>query len=256
MPESRDLLIEDPSGRLHARHWPIGGERPPILLLHDSLGCVALWRGFPAQLAKATGRDVYAYDRLGFGASASHPARLGPDFVREEAKRGLAALILHCGLQRFVLFGHSVGGGMAVAAAAHYGERCEALITESAQAFVEERTLAGVRAAKDQFEQPGQLERLQRHHGDKAAWVLEAWTGSWLSPAFAGFELDAELAALRCPLLALHGEDDEYGSAAHPRRLVERAGAAARCELLPGCGHQPHREQPDWVLDRVAAFLA
>lgn len=247
--------IATPAGRLHARRWPGSTERAPILLLHDSLGCVALWREFPAQLAEATGRAVVAYDRLGFGASDPHPGLLGPDFVREEAGQGLAAVIAHYRLQRFVLFGHSVGGGMAVAAAAQLGEGCEALVTVSAQAFVEQRTLDGVRAAKRQFAAPGQLERLQRHHGDKAAWVLAAWTDSWLSPAFAGFHLDDELAALRCPLLALHGEDDEYGSAAHPRRLVARAGADARLQLLPGCGHSPHREQSDWVLAQVAVFL-
>ena len=253
-----DHWIPLSAGRLFAREWPVAGDgaSPALVLLHDSLGCVELWRDFPARLAAATGRRVIAYDRLGFGRS---DARVDPpsfDFIAEEATTGFAALCERLGLERFAVLGHSVGGGMAVHIAARRRAACTALVTIAAQAFVEPRTLDGLRAARTSFAEPSALERLERYHGDKARWVLSAWLDTWLDPAFAGWSLDGVLPGVRCPLLALHGELDEYGSAAHPTRLVRLAGGPARREMLAGLGHVPQRERPAEITERVAAFLA
>jgi pimeloyl-ACP methyl ester carboxylesterase len=253
-----EAWVETAHGQLHARCWPApdaDAARPPIVLLHDSLGCVELWRDFPGRLAAATGRRVIAYDRLGFGKSDPHPGRLGPDFVLEEARGGLAAVLARFGIGDFVAFGHSIGAGMAITAAAAHPDACRGVVSESAQALVEERTLAGIRAAQRQFAQPGQMARLHRYHGAKAVWVLDAWTGTWLSPGWAGWNLDAELRAASCPILAIHGEDDPYGCTRHPERIAALAGGPVTVRLLPRCGHVPHREQEADVLRAVAAFL-
>ncbi|HFL7938578.1 alpha/beta fold hydrolase [Pseudomonas putida] len=252
----REHWVDTPQGKLFAQDWtPLQAQGAPIVLLHDSLGCVALWRDFPAQLAQATGHRVIAYDRLGFGRSDAHPGSLRLGFVEREAQQGFAALRTYFGISDFIVFGHSVGGGMAVACAAAFASQCVGLITESAQAFVEARTLEGIRAADLQFAEPGQLQRLQRYHGNKAEWVLRAWVDNWLSEDFADWNLDAALAQVRCPLLSLHGDDDEFGSPAHPERLVALSGGAAAMQLLQGCGHVPHREQAEAVLKAVARFL-
>lgn len=251
-----DHWIPHPDGRLFARSWtpaaPTGAA--PLLLLHDSLGCVALWRDFPAALAAATGRRVLAYDRLGFGRSEARRGPLPLDFIADEAGHVLPLLLAQLEIERCALFGHSVGGGMAVHGAAALGARCEALITESAQAFVEDRTVQGLLAARELFQAPEQMQKLARHHGDKAAWVLQAWLGTWLNPAFAGWSLREVLPRVACPVLALHGADDEYGSPRHPELIGRLAGA--RVELLPGTGHVPHRERPDAVLALVRDWLA
>ncbi|BBH46442.1 alpha/beta fold hydrolase [Pseudomonas sp. KU43P] len=248
--------IETCDGTLFAQDWlPPSVQGTPIILLHDSLGCVALWRDFPAQLAAATGHRVIAYDRLGFGRSAPHPSVLTRGFVEAQAQQEFAAVLHHLGVDDFIVFGHSVGGGMAIACAAHFAERCRGLITESAQAFVEDLTLHGIRAADVQFAAPGQLVRLTRYHGDKAEWVLRAWVDNWLSPAFADWSLNASLAKVHCPLLCLHGDQDEFGSVAHPRRFITLARGPSVMRLLTGCGHVPHREQPDVVLAEVQRFL-
>ncbi len=253
---SREHWIETAQGKLFAQEWvPLQAQGAPIVLLHDSLGCVALWRDFPAQLAQATGHRVIAYDRLGFGCSDAHPGHLRLGFVEDEARQGFAALREYLGMDEFIVFGHSVGGGMAVACAAAFGGHCVALITESAQAFVEARTLEGIRTADQQFAEPGQMQRLQRYHGSKAEWVLRAWVDNWLHKDFAGWSLDGELAQVRCPLLSLHGDNDEFGSPAHPERLVALAGGPAVMRLLQGCGHVPHREQAERVLAEVTKFL-
>ena len=255
-----DQWITTEQGRLFARAWVPSDPRPDrnasILLFHDSLGCVDLWRDFPEQLAVATRRTVVAYDRLGFGRSDVHAGTLRTTFIHDEAMTVVPRLSDALGLDTMVLFGHSVGGAMAIATAAQWPERCAAVVTESAQSFVEDRTLAGIRAARADFERPGQLERLARYHGPKARWVLDAWVETWLSPAFADWRLDDYLRDVQCSILALHGDQDEYGSPQHPERIVRLTQGPSRAVILVGCGHVPHREQPTRVLDEVTQFLA
>ena len=253
-PTVRDVEIQSPQGRLHARIWSTGGAGAPVVMLHDSLGCVELWRDFPLKLAQALKRDVIAYDRLGFGHSDAYPGSLPASFIDDEARGSFAALRGQLGLERFVVLGHSVGGGMAAGCAAEYPDACEALVTIAAQSFVEDRTLAGIREAEAMFAQPGQLERLERYHGTKAHWVLRAWIDTWTSAPFLDWTLDHALRGVHCPVLALHGDRDEYGSAVHPARIAELAGGEA--VVLRDCGHVPHREQPELVLARLVEFLA
>lgn len=249
--------IETPHGQLFAQSWsPVQERGVPVVLLHDSLGCVALWRDFPERLAQVSGRRVIAYDRLGFGRSAAHPGQLVLNFVQDEALGDFQAVCLQLDVTRFAVMGHSVGGGMAVGCAAAWPQACEKLITESAQAFVEHRTLEGIRNAKSQFAEPGQLARLQRYHGDKAEWVLRAWTDTWLSPEFSQWNLDAQLLQVRCPLLSLHGDNDEFGSTRHPEHITALATEPVSLHVLQNCGHVPHREQADAVLTLVQGFLA
>src|SRR5699024_3024138 len=151
-----DHSIDIADGSIYARRWqPHGTTRLPIILLHDSLGSVGLWRDFPAALAHTTHRPVIAYDRLGFGHSPP-----------------LHALATALGLTRYILLGHSVGGCMALFAASVATNPCAALITESAQAFVGEQTMAGIRAAKQGFADPQEFARLEKWHGERARWVL------------------------------------------------------------------------------------
>jgi pimeloyl-ACP methyl ester carboxylesterase len=257
---SRDILLSTGSSRIYAKRWdPVQDQQEgstPIVLFHDSLGCVELWRDFPERLAQATARSVIAYDRLGFGRSDPHPGKLDNGFVRNEARTTFHDLCEQLQLERFVAFGHSVGGGMAVACAAAWPQRCRALITESAQAFVEDRTLAGIRAAQRAFAEPGQLDRLRKYHGDKADWVLHAWTDTWLAADFADWNLDEDLRRVQCPALILHGEHDEYGSARHPEHIAALLPTSSAMRILPGCAHVPHREQSEVVVDIVESWLA
>lgn len=257
---SSDSWIEHRHGRLFARSWrPAAdtgqGTKAPIVLFHDSLGCVDLWRDFPERLSAVSGRTVIAYDRLGFGRSDAHPGTLAMDFVADEARTYFPALREQLGVDRFVAFGHSVGGGMAVNCAALYADACEALITESAQVFPEDRTLQAIAAAKEQFRDGMQLERLRKYHGDKAKWVLDAWTDSWLDPRFASWSLAAVLPSVSCSVLACHGAHDEYGSEVHPQMIGQLSRGPSRVELIADTYHVPHRERPEVVFELVSGFL-
>lgn len=248
----QDRQVDTGHGLLFARLWEgAKASAAPILLFHDSLGSVELWRSFPKKLAAATGRRIIAYDRLGFGRSDPFPGRLAMDFVREEARRTVPLLQQQLGFSSFIACGHSVGGGMAVETAAHLPENCVGLITMGAQARVDDRIRDGIRVAQAEFAKPENLARLGRYHRDPA-WVVSAWIETWLDPAFAGFSLDEALARVRCPVLAVHGQDDEYGSVDHARRIAAGRGEAA---ILDGIGHVPHREHPDRLVSLLDGFI-
>ncbi|PSJ60291.1 alpha/beta fold hydrolase [Pseudaminobacter soli (ex Li et al. 2025)] len=255
--DEQEAWVRTKEGRLFAKTWTPGSPeaalRASILLFHDSLGCVDLWRGFPALLASATGRRVIAYDRLGFGRSDPHPGHLEFDFIAAEALDVVPQLCEQLGFAEFIACGHSVGGGMAVETAAHLQTRCQALVTIAAQAFVEDRTLNGIRVAKRDFHDAANLARLAKYHGDKARWVVDAWTETWLASEFSNWNLDASLAAVCCPILAIHGELDEYGSAEHPNRIAAGRGTTL---ILPKTGHVPHRENDQLLADTIAEFLS
>lgn len=257
---SEDRWVQHPQGRIFARGWSPptrqGALRSPIVLFHDSVGCVELWRGFPARLSAATQRRVIAYDRLGFGKSAARHDQLPIDFIADEAKSYFPVIREQLGFEKFIGFGHSVGGGMAVNCAARFAADSVALITESAQVFPEDRTLQSISQAKEQFKDHKELGRLKRYHGDKAQWVLDAWTESWLHPEFASWSLASVLPEVICPVLAIHGIHDEYGSTRHPEMIGQLCRGPSRVEILPDTYHVPHRERPELIVSLASEFLA
>jgi pimeloyl-ACP methyl ester carboxylesterase len=252
-----NTFVDVPGGKVFVCQWnPASATtNAPVILLHDSLGCVALWRDFPEALAHCLRRPVIAYDRLGFGQSTARRELPSVNFIREEAEVFFPPLLNALGVTDFALFGHSVGGAMALLIAASSGSRCQAVITEAAQPFVEPLTLSSIQAGKEQFRHPEQLARLTKYHGEKSQWVVNAWTDVWLAPAFASWSLEADLDKVQCRVLAIHGELDEYGSVAFPRRIISGVKGRAEMMILKGCGHVPHRERKEEVLNLTSQFL-
>lgn len=255
-----DQRIQVPGGEVFVRRWlaPEPSNQPTVVLLHDSLGCVELWRDFPAQLAEHLGRDVVAYDRLGFGQSSALVDRPSPDFIDEEAAIIFPAVCHALGLKSVIPFGHSVGGGMALTIANMHAESdlCAGVVTEAAQVFVEERTKEGITAAKTFFHQPGHLDKLSKYHGSKARWVLDAWTETWLDPRFETWNLTPRLEKVQCPVLAIHGDNDEFGSVVFPKIIAEEVTGHSRAIVLEGFGHVPHKEDAATVLEAVSNFFS
>ena len=244
--------------RLHAERLapPRGGGGPVVVLLHDSLGSVRLWRDFPEQLAEATGLGVLAYDRRGHGASDPFgPEARTTTYLHEQAAV-LDRVLAAADVREAVLLGHSDGGSIALLAAALHPARIRAVVAEAAHVFVEERTLEGVRAAQGAIARGDLLVRIARHHGDKAGPLAAAWTGIWLSPAFRGWNVEAELRSIRCPALVLQGAEDEYGTVAQVQAIARGVAGPVRSVILPGLRHTPHREDPAAVLRLVAEHLA
>lgn len=241
--------------RLEYRDIPAAtADRPTLLMLHEGLGCVAMWRDFPQQVAAATGCRVIVWSRAGYGGSAPYAAARTPRYLHVEALDALPALLAALQIERPILFGHSDGGSIALIFAGAFPEVPRGVIVMAPHEFVEEETLAGILAAKTAWTATDWPQKLGRYHVD-AARVFSDWNESWLSPPFRNWNIEEYLPAIRCPVLAMQGEDDEYAT----MRQIEVIAAA-----LPGtpllkladCGHTPQRDQPAMVLAATVRFVA
>lgn len=254
--ETNELYITIPDGKIYVKKWTPATvtEETPIILLHDSLGSVELWRNFPKELSENLSQPVIAYDRLGFGKSDSREKLPSIEFIHEEASKYFPIIKEKLNIQEYILFGHSVGGAMSICIAA-LDRYCKGVITVAAQAFVEDKTIDGIKKAKEFFESSGQLQKLEKWHGEKALWVLRAWTDIWLSSKFSSWSLQNCIQHVKCPVLAIHGEDDEYGSIAFPEFIAKNTGGVGLLSIIKNCKHMPHKEQSEKVINLTKHFV-
>lgn len=248
-------FIDSEMGKIFTQAWIVtNSDLAPIILFHESLGSVKQWKNFPEQLAVATQRTVIAYDRIGFGQSEGETKLLNVDFLDDEASITFPLIIDTYQLKTFTVFGHSIGGGFAAGCALRY-PKCLALMIESSLGYIDEKTIQGVKFAKSAFQAPQFFSRLTHYHGEKAQSVLDAWTDSWLSDSFELWSILEELAKIKCPMLVIHGEDDEYGEVKQAEAIVHAATAQCELHVLKGCGHLPHHEQMETVIQHIQVFL-
>ena len=227
--------------------------RPTLLLLHEGLGCVAMWRRFPEQLAAATGCRLIVWSRAGYGGSEPYPAPRTPRYMHHEGEVALPALVAALGLERPVLIGHSDGGTIALLFAAAFPEVPLGLAVLAPHEFVEEETLAGIRLACEAWATTDWPQKLARYHAD-AARVFSDWSEVWLSPELRHWNIIERLRTIRCPVLAIQGVDDEYATLRQIEVITEQV-PSARLLALPNCGHSPHRDQEAAVLAALAEFI-
>ena len=257
-PVGRPLSLRLPQGRLEAVRLRPGEADPgraPVVFLHDALGAITLWRDLPERLCSATGRDGLVYDRLGYGRSDPWPDPPGLDFFDVESRRSLPEVLRQAGIDRPVLFGHSDGATIALLFAAAFPDVPAAVVAVAGHVFIEEETVAGVEEAAVAWQTTDLPARLARHHGEKAASVFEFWSETWRDPAFRGFSAVEAIRPIRCPLLVVQGEKDEYASVAQVEAIASAVSGPVNTVVLPGLGHFPHREDPERVIAETARFL-
>jgi pimeloyl-ACP methyl ester carboxylesterase len=236
-------------------HWwgPGPAEAPTLVLLHEGLGCVALWRGFPAALAAATGCGVFAYSRRGYGQSEPVSLPRPLTYMHDEAA-GLQAILSAAGIQRAILLGHSDGGSIAaIYAGSTYDARVRGLVLIAPHFFVEDLSIAGIEAARTAYNEGDLRPRLARFHRHVDV-AFRGWNDAWLDPAFRTWRIDEYLPHIRLPMLLIQGSDDEYGTLAQIRAAETLSYGPVETVLLPGIGHQPHLRAEAAVLDAVGAF--
>ena len=226
----------------------------PIVMLHEGLGSLTQWKDFPDQLAGATQRSVLAYSRCGYGASEPLAGPLGVDFMHIEALETLPQLLYALDVREPVLFGHSQGASIALIHAARARRPVTAVLTMAPLVFVESYGLDSIRRARVAYLETDLREKLARYHDDveSAFW---GWNDIWLNPDFAIWNIEAVLGEISCPVLAIQGLEDEYGTIEQINRTARAVPQLHRLEL-PECGHSPHRDQPQTVLSAVTSFLA
>jgi pimeloyl-ACP methyl ester carboxylesterase len=229
--------------------------KPYIVFLHDSLGCIELWRNFPQRLGKLTECNVMIYDRQGYGKSIPFTGGRRDNSYLEKEADILHGLLEYCGILNPILFGHSDGGSIALIAASKYPAKIGGVITEGAHVFVEDITIRGIKETRESYRHSGLDKRLKKYHGDKTDEMFEAWTETWTGSEFLSWDITHFLPGIVCPLLAIQGKNDEYGTEEQVRTILDHIKGSTAGIIIPGAGHTPHKESPVEVLEPSVAFI-
>ena len=227
---------------------------PPILFLHEGLGSVALWRDFPQRIADATGCEAIVYSRYGYGQSDSLQEDRTPRFMHDEALQTLPALCEQLQIEKPIFFGHSDGGSIALIHAALFPDRVAGVMVAAPHIFVEDISVTSIAKTREVYLATDLRSKLARYHDDvdSAFW---GWNDIWLDPAFRTWNIEALLPKISCPVLAIQGVDDEYGTMSQIDGIAKQVPQAHLLKL-ENCGHSPHRDQADAVIDAVKTFVA
>ena len=227
--------------------------RRTLVFLHEGLGSIAMWRDFPERVAHTTGCDAIVYSRHGYGNSDPLTEPRTVRYMHDEAQFVLPRLLDLLAIDRPILIGHSDGGSIALIHAGSGARAVSAVVTLAAHVLVEDVSVASIAAAKTAYETTDLRERLARYHADvdSAFW---GWNRIWLAPEFRDWNLEEYLPRIQCPVLAIQGAEDEYGTMEQMRR-IDAGIDDVELLMLADCRHSPHRDQPDAVLAAIGGFV-
>ncbi|UTW04797.1 alpha/beta hydrolase [Amphritea atlantica] len=236
-------------------HHNEGWDRPTLVLLHEALGHIDMWKDFPQQLADQTGLDLLVYERRGYGRSSPITLPRPDDYLEQEGRDWLAPVLDAAGLDEVVLVGHSDGGSIALVAAACLPDRVVAIITEAAHIRIDPLTTAGIHEAVALYNSTDLPQRLARYHGERTDLLFRAWHETWLRERFQPLDLSGYLNDIRCPALIIQGEGDQYGERSQVEDIVSGIGDKAGALFIPDCGHVPHLQARDATLQAMKEFI-
>ena len=227
----------------------------PVIMLHDSFGCIELWRDFPKKLSKKLNRDVILYDRQGYGKSdLLNVCSRENSYMHDEADV-LMNLMKELKISQAILFGHSDGATIALIAAAKYPEKISAVISEAAHVFVEEITVKGIEKAVYAFNHEGLNERLEKYHSKKTELLFKLWSETWLSEKFRAWNILDLLPRITCPVLIIQGKNDEFGTQKQVDTIFNLISGEKSVLMIPDTGHTPHKEAKEITLKRTKEFI-
>jgi len=252
--DSVDFFIPCVGQNLFVRRWTnlSASNQPAIILLHEGLGCTAMWKQFPDRLSAALSLNVYAYDRRGYGKSGNVKEKRQPDYMHVEAAVFLPLVLDAFPEKEFILLGHSDGGSIALMC---LHPKVKAVITMAAHVMVEDITIAGIKQAALPETKEFVISKLEKYHGGFAKEVFNRWVDIWLSPEFRNWDIRPELRLLTCPVLAIQGSDDEYGSVQQLLDVKQHSQCTCRLAMFPNAGHSVHRDAESTLLYEINAFL-
>jgi len=243
--------------RLEAR-WlgPGPDEAPTLVLLHEGLGCVSLWRDFPERLAEATGWGVLVYSRQGYGASDPVEVPRPLSYMHREGLEVLPGVLDAAGIRQTILVGHSDGASIALINAGGVPDpRVIGLVLMAPHVLTETFCVASIREARKAFEEGGLRQGLARHHGDNVDCAFWGWNHAWLDPAFLHWNIEEYLPDIEVPILQMQGREDQYGTEVHLERIERQVQGPVQSIWLDDCGHSPHRDRPDAALQAIVDFV-
>jgi len=241
--------------RLEVSWWgPDAGKTPTLVLLHEGLGCVALWRDVPERLAADTGCRVFAYSRFGYGQSDPVTLPRPMTYMHDEALKVLPRVLDEAGIGRAVLVGHSDGGSIAaIHAGAVRDPRIAGIVLIAAHFFVEDLNIQSIARIRDDYGTTDFRSRLSRYHANVDV-AFRGWNDAWLDPRFRDFDITGYLPDIAVPVLGMQGTDDPYGTEAQLHVLRRMVRSPLEISLIQGARHAPHLEAKDAALAVIAAF--
>ncbi len=229
---------------------------PLLVFLHEGLGSVAMWKDFPQRLCAAAACRGLVYSRPGYGRSTprGQGEEWGPDFMHRQAHEVLPAVLAALAIEHPVwLLGHSDGASIALLYGARWPQAVDGMIVLAPHILVEDLSLASIELARQAYLEQGLKPGLAKYHDDpdSAFW---GWNRIWLDPAFRDWSIAGEIGSIRCPLLAMQGMDDEYGTM---QQVLGISQVLPQTEILalPECAHSPHRDQPERLIAAITDFL-
>jgi len=235
-------------------YGPPPRQAPTIVMLHEGLGCVALWRDFPQKLAAATGHGVFAYSRAGYGGSDPVDLPRPLDYMSREARFSLPAVLDATGVERGILLGHSDGASIAaIYAGEHADERIKGLVLMAPHLFTEEMGLASIAQARSAYETGDLRARLAKYHAHVDC-AFRGWNDAWLDPGFKAWNIEDAVGRWRVPALVIQGADDQYGSLEQVRAIEARSPKPVQSLILSNCRHSPQSDQPEATLEAIVHF--
>lgn len=229
--------------------------RPVLVFLHEGLGSIGQWRDFPEKICARTGFPALVYDRWGYGGSDPLTEPRKPDYLHDEALLSLPEVLNQCAIDKPILIGHSDGGSIAIIYAGTYPQKVSGIITEAAHVFVEDVTVEGIKRAVEVYERTGLKKRLSKFHENNTELMFRGWSDIWLSREFRNWNIEEYLPHITCPLLAIQGKDDEYGTPAQVEAIVGKVAGPARASMIDNCGHIPHIQTREKVFSEMVSFI-
>ncbi len=229
--------------------------RPTLVFLHEGLGSVGQWKSFPYELCKATGCDGLVYDRVGHGRSTALQNERDVLFYAAEAEQYLHGLLAELNVRKPILFGHSDGGMIALKYASSFPESTVGVVAEAAHVLIEDVTIEGIRDASRQYAETDLPARLSRFHGEKTDAMFHAWSDTWLGPVAADWDMLDDLSAIRCPILIVQGDQDQFGSRKQVDAIENHAGGETEVLWLRGIGHVPHLQSRARVITETCRWV-
>lgn len=239
--------------RLEYQRIDADASKPVLVFLHEGLGSITQWRDFPQKVVAATGCPALLYARYGYGQSDVLEGPRKIDFMHDEALVALPQLLAALEIRSPILVGHSDGASISLIHAGA-GHPVRGVVVEAPHVFVEEHGAHGIRAAGDAFRTTDLPQKLGKHHRD-AAKTFYGWYDVWMSREFPQWNIEASLPGIHCPLMAIQGEDDAYGTMAQLDAIKRQVSGPCELVKLADCGHTPHKEQPEKTLAAVTRFV-
>jgi pimeloyl-ACP methyl ester carboxylesterase len=232
-------------------------DTPLLVFLHEGLGSIGQWKDFPTLLSSATKCPALVYDRYGYGKSESLTEPRYARFLHDEALLSLPELLAKLGLgeRKQIIVGHSDGGSIALIYASEFISHVAGVIVEAAHVLVEEATLQGLIFVSNEFKSQRFRELLGKYHGDKLPYLVESWIDNWMSPASIDWNIEGYLPAITCPVLAIQGTEDHFGSYAQLDSIQRKTAGHTEIMYIDGCGHIPHKQEKELVLKRMSEFI-